>query len=609
MTDSAARHGDGPNTDGVPLSHLLRLARPQTKALVLATVLSMVTALVALAQPVLVKRVLDEIESGGSVAVPVTAIITIFLAEAILGGVNGYLRGRIGESIVAGLRSTMVARLLRWPLRAHEAHSPGDLISRVGSDTGQVRAALGGSLTEITAGTVTLVGALVAMALLDPLMLGMTLGCLVVAFIAVAVVSVRIMVATVQAQQAVGRLSAGLERVLRTVRTVKLSVAEAREEKDLTGAARSAYKAGLRQAKLEALVEPVTSISVQCALILVVGAGGFRVSQGTMDLGTLIAFLMYVFYLAVPATTLFMSVTDLQAGRAAMARIQQVLDEPDERAGGSREAGSHAEGELSTGEPGTEPPAAELREVEFGYPARPLPKALRGVSFSIPQRAKVAVVGPSGSGKSTVLTLLARLYEPDAGMVRLLGRLVEDYPLDDVRARIGFVEQEAPIMAGTLRSNLTYARPDATEEQIRGAIAKTNLAEFVDGLPKGLDTEVGDGGALLSGGQRQRVAIARMLLKEPSLLLLDEATSQMDGENERLLVETLDKAAQECAVVVIAHRLSTVRNADRIIVMEDGRVRTVGTHDSLVHTDALYARLAHSALHEDRRLDEHSTTH
>lgn len=596
MADETAQRSDDSDGEAVPISELLRIARPHAPALVIATALSMVAAGVALVQPVLVKKVMEEMGRGAPVAVPVAGIVAVFMTEALLGAVNGYLRGRIGESIVAGLRTTMVGRLLRWPMRSHEAHSPGDLISRVGSDTGQVRAALGGSLTEIVSGMVTLVGALVVMAVLDPLMLSMTLACLLVALVAVAVVSVRIMGATVQAQRAVGRLSSGLERVLRTVRTVKLSVAEEREERELTDSVRSSYSAGLRQARLEALVEPVSSIAVQCALILVVGIGGVRVSQGTMELGTLVAFLMYVFYLAVPATTLFMSVTDLQAGRAAMARIRHILAQPSE---GQSATVEDIRAMTGTGIEDALPLVAELCGVEFGYPARPLPKALDGVSFSVPQRAKVAVVGPSGAGKSTVLSLLARLYEPDAGIVRFLGRSIEDYPLNDVRSRIGLVEQEAPVMAGTLRSNLTYACPDATEEQIQSALAKTNLTGFVKGLPGGLDTQVGDGGALLSGGQRQRLAIARMLMKEPALLLLDEATSQMDGENERLLIATLDKAAQDCAVVVIAHRLSTVRNADQIVVMEEGRVRAVGSHDSLVRSDELYMRLARSALQDD----------
>ncbi|MFJ1731188.1 ABC transporter ATP-binding protein [Streptomyces sp. NPDC088254] len=569
----------------VPLRTLLAHARPQAPALVAAAVLSGLAAVLALVQPLVVKRVFSDLSASRPVTTMVLIVVVLFLAEALLGAAQSYLLGRIGEGIVLNLRTTLVARLLRWPLSTHERHRAGDLISRVSTDTTSVRGALASSLTDILAGVLTFVGSLALMLVLDPLMLGLTLACLLVAVLAVFAVSLRLMGATLQAQRSVGRLSAGLERALRSIRTVKLSTAEQREEERLCGDVRDAYRAGIRQAKLEALIHPVTSVAVQGALVLVLGIGGARVARGTMELGELIAFLLYLLYLAVPMGTLFTSITDLQAGRAALARVEEVMREPLE-ADPPNGAPSPAEGGSA------DVSAVSVRAVRFGYPSRSGVPALEELDFEVPEFSRTALVGPSGAGKSTVLSLIGRLYDPAAGSVRLFGRDIGDMPLNELRGMIGHVEQESPVLAGTLRSNLVYARPDASDEQLADVLRKTNLTDFVDSLPEGLETDVGDGGVLLSGGQRQRVAIARMLLKEPRVLLLDEVTSQMDAENEHLLQQTLREAARVCTVLVVAHRLSTVRDADQILVMDGGRVRARGTHASLLRDDELYAHLA-----------------
>ncbi|MFF8584322.1 ABC transporter ATP-binding protein [Streptomyces althioticus] len=577
----------------VPLRQLLAHARPQAPALVTASLLSCVAAVVALVQPLVVKKVFTDLSDSRPVTATVLVIVGLFLAEALLGSVQSYLLGRIGEGVVMNLRTTLVGRLLRWPAATYARHRSGDLISRVSADTTAVRGALASSLTETLAGVLTFAGSLVLMLVLDPLMLGLTLGCLLVSFLAVFAVSLRIMTATVEAQRSVGRIGAGLERVLRAIRTVKLSGAEDREEKALVADVRAAHRAGMRQAKLEALVHPVTAVSVQGALVLVLGIGGARVADGTMALGELIAFLLYLLYLAVPMATLFSSLTDLQAGRAALSRVQELLDEPLERTNGATAPAATG----TTGGPSSSAaPAMALDGVIFAYPGREGHPALRDLSFTVPEFSRTALVGPSGAGKSTVLSLVSRMYDADRGAVRLLGRDVTDMPLKEVRDLIGHVEQESPVLAGTLRSNLVYARPDATDAEIADVLERTNLTAFAASLPDGLDTEVGDGGILVSGGQRQRIAIARMLLKRPRILLLDEVTSQMDAENERLLNATLKEAAATCTVLVVAHRLSTIQDADQILVLDGGRVTASGTHARLMGEGGLYAHLARTQL-------------
>lgn len=282
----------------------------------------------------------------------------------------------------------------------------------------------------------------------------------------------------------------------------------------------------------------------------------------------------------------FASFTELQQGLAAMGRIREVLEFP-------------VEGDSPGSFPTTPPagaPVARLDRVCFGYgPGRPV---LEDVSFEIPDPGLTALVGPSGSGKSTVFALLSRFYDAGSGGVSVGGTDVRHLPLDELRARVAYVEQDTPVLAGTVRQNLLYANPVATDEELEGVLDLANLCAFVEKLPEGLDTEVGDGGTLLSGGERQRIALARMLLCRPRLLLLDEVTSQLDAENERALKETVRRVSRRCAVAVISHRLSTVVEADGILLLDAGRVSAEGTHEQLLENSPLYRRLVETQMIE-----------
>ncbi|WP_197519746.1 ABC transporter ATP-binding protein [Pseudonocardia sp. HH130630-07] len=531
--------------------------------------------------PLLVQEIVDRVTTGRGLASLVLILVGVFLAEALLSAVQSYLLGRTGETVVLHLRRSMVGRLIRWPIATHDRHRTGDLLSRVGADTGAVRTAMANSLSEIVSGTIVAAGSLVIMAVLDPILLALTLGCLLVAVVAIGLVSVRIMIVTMTAQRSLGAVVAGLERALRAVRTVKLSQAEDREDTALRRDLDATYDAGVRQAKLESLLLPATAIAVQGALVLVLAVGGARLATGDLEAGTLIAFLLYLFTLVVPMTGLFAAFTDLQAGRAAFHRVRQVLDEPgDETATPPRRpAGSCT--------PDT--PAVTMAGVSFGYPGRE--PVLQELSLQLPEFSCTALVGPSGAGKSTVLALLSTLYVPTAGTVELFGRDLGSMGVSESRTLVGYVEQDSPVMAGTVLDNLTYAAPHSTSDDIDRVLELTNLTGFVSRLPDGLRTEVGDGGALLSGGERQRIAVARMLLKHPRLLMLDESTSQMDPENERLLVRTIAGLRAECTTLVVAHRLSTVQDADRIVVLDRGRIVAAGRHTELLRESPLYVHM------------------
>jgi ABC-type multidrug transport system fused ATPase/permease subunit len=556
--------------------------RPRLGTLAFALVLALVATAAQLVQPLMVSRVIDAVTNGTSVLDPVLILVLLFVADAGISAFGGYLLGRTGEGIVLDLRRTLIGHLLRLPIPAHDRLRTGDLLSRVTTDTTLLRDALTQSVTQIVAGSLTLVGAVTLMAILDPLLLGVALACVAAATAIVLVVSAGVRKATEEAQRSIGRLGAALERVLRAIRTVKLSGAEAREDAAVSAEAHAAYAAGVRATKLRSVVEPATFVALQGAFVLVLGIGGARLAAGQISVADLVAFLLYLAYLIGPLAMVFVSLTDLQAGLAAVGRINEVLESPLEPSGGAPVA------------PQAEAPAVRFDNVSFGY--GPERRVLDGVSFTVPKFARTALVGPSGVGKSTAFALLERFYDVDAGCVELGGVDVRHVPLLELRRRVGYVEQDSPVLAGTVRQNLVYANPDATEREIEEVLDLTNLRSLIERLPQGLDTEVGDGGNLLSGGERQRIAIARMLLTRPEVLLLDEITSQLDAKNEVALRDTVMRLAQRCTVLVIAHRLSTVVDAEQIIVLGEGRVGGAGTHEELVRSNPLYRELVESQL-------------
>ncbi len=558
---------------------LVAYIRPHRRALLLGGVLSLVGSLAGLAMPLLAKTVIDAFGEQRSLLGPVLGLTAAVLLGAAIGALGSYVLERMGEGIVFSARRTLVDRMLRLRVSEVDRLKPGDLMSRVTSDTTLLRAVFTNGVVETVSSLFMLVGAVVMMAVIDGVLLLITLGVLVVVGGFVSLIMPRIQRASMQAQVAVGEMGAVLDRVLQAFRTVKASGAEEREIAAVGEAAREARDRGIAVAWLTSIAGVSAWVSAQLAFVAVLGVGGARVSSGSLEVSSLIAFLLYLFYLVAPIGQLVNGFTQVQNGLAAVKRIREIEELPAEAADGA------------VYEVGRVPAGVVFEGVAFRY-GDDRPVVHDDVSFEVLAGGLTALVGPSGAGKSTVFALLERFYEQQAGTITIDGRDIADWPLAELRACLGYVEQDAPVLDGTLRENLVFAAPGVDEADIWRVLARTRLEDLVSRLPEGLETRVGHRGIMLSGGERQRVAIARALLRSPRLLLLDEATSQLDAVNELRLREVIAEVAAETTVLVIAHRLSTVAGADRIVVMEAGRVRAVGTHDELLADDALYRELA-----------------
>ncbi|CAL9593481.1 Vitamin B12 import ATP-binding protein BtuD [Streptomyces sp. enrichment culture] len=574
------------------LRTLFGLTAGHRRAMGVAVLLTLAGSGLGLAQPLVARQAVDA-SGRGQVVWPFLGLLgVLFLTEAVTGSVGRFLLERTGEGVVRQLRLGLVDRLLRLEMRVYDRQRGGDLVSRVTADTALLREVVSQNLVDLVTGSIVAAGALVLMAWLDPLLLLLVVLTVAVAAAVVSSLFTALRGASEQMQRAVGAIAADLERALGALPMVRVHRAEKREAARVGARVAEAHAAGVRTAKLASVMSPAVELAVQGSFLLVLVVGGLRVGGRSGSLGDLVAFLLYASYLVLPLSSVFQAVGQIQRGMGAHQRVEQAMRLPVERTG---PAAAPARRVSRAGAPGSgERPPLALDDVHFGYaPHRPV---LRGVSFTVDAYRQVALVGPSGAGKSTVFALIAGFYEPDSGAVLFDGRPSVELGRDACRRRIAVVDQNTHVVHGTLRENIAYAVPDASAAELRRVVDLVGLGALVDRLPGGLDAVVGERGSTLSGGERQRVALARALLARPSLLLLDEPTSHLDAINEAALTTVMREVARECAVLIVAHRLSTVRHADRIVVLDRGRTVGQGRHEELLAANPLYRKLAASQL-------------
>jgi len=586
--------------DGGPRAtfrQLLPFLAEHRKILSVVIGLSMLGALTGLAQPLLVAQVISTVEAGGELGSLVGVLIGLVMVTALLSGYRHYLLQRTGEGVVLSSRKALIRKMLHLPIRQFDERRTGDLVSRVGSDTTLLRAVLTQGLVEALGGAVTFIGAIIAMLILDPVLFSLTIAVVAVAVTTVVTLSRRIRFASRKAQEKVGDLTASVERAISSIRTVRAAGATEREIVVIDRDSEGAWRMGLVVAKISALVVPVSGISLQVAFLVVLGVGGYRVASGALDVAYLVAFILFLFMMIMPLGQAFGAINSVNQALGALGRIQEIIDLPAEDADDAPTT-SALPHPMPSGVP-----ALSFRDVSFSYPERGEAAAtdseqasrrvvLDRVSFDVPVGSRVALVGPSGAGKSTTFSLIERFYDPTGGEILLAGIALPDLPRAVLRRQLGYVEQDAPVLAGSLRDNLLLAAPEASADDCVAVLDEVNLSEVLARDPLGLDAPVGEAGVMLSGGERQRLAIARALLAAPAILLLDESTSSLDGRNEQLMRDAIDKVASQRTLIVIAHRLSTVVDSDLIIVLDHGRVIGQGTHDELLESTPLYRDLA-----------------
>ncbi|MGX4733377.1 ABC transporter ATP-binding protein [Kitasatospora griseola] len=592
MVDTGPAPADAPRapepTLREALTELRRYVAPERRRLLTAGLLLLLSGAVGLVQPLVVQHLLGGTDPLRGAARPLLALIALVVVGAAASAYGGYQLSSAAEGAVLTARRQLTAHVLRLPMTAFRRATPGDLMARVTGDTTLLRQVVQQTLVQAVTGLVMTLGALVMMAVLDPVLLGASVLAIALLLGALGLVMPRIRRASIGAQDSVGEMGAVLDRSLTAFTTVKACGTEESEARRVADAAERAYRHGVVRARWDSTANAAALLAVHLVFLVVLGVGALRVSYGAIPVATLVAFLLYVFFLTEPVMSLVGVVAFAQTGRAALQRIGEITRLPPEPPR-SPAASAGAAGAVGAAGPGE--PAVVFDRVSFRYPGGPDP-VLRDFSLAVPAVGLTALVGPSGAGKSTVLNLVERFWDPDAGSILLDGAEVRDWDLHRLRSVIGYVEQDAPVMAGSLRENLAYATDRATDAELHEVLELTRLDGLLTRLGGDLDAPVQYRGVSLSGGERQRIAIARALLRRPRLLLLDEATSQLDAVNEAALRSVVQDLAARMPVLAVAHRLSTVRDAARIAVVQSGTVRAVGTHEELLRSDPLYAQLA-----------------
>ena len=530
--DTRARRGPRAS-----LKQLVPYLLSQRGPLALALTLGVIGAGTSLVQPVLLGQVIERVQASQPLGLLLAVLSALVLVDALLSGFQHYVLQRMGEGVVLHSRRTLISRILHLPIGEFDRRRTGDLVSRVGSDTTLLRAVLTQGMAEAISGLLVFVGALIGMLVIDPVLFGITFAVVVVALVVVVLVSARIRPAVTRAQQKVGDLAAQVERSISSIRTIRAAGATEREQQATEAEAEEAYRLGLKVAKISALIVPISFLALQLSFLVVLGLGGYRVATGAIGIAQLVMFIVFLFLMVAPLGQAFGAIAAVNQALGALGRIQEIASSPTETehdaelsptgriaplAESARE-GAPAIGfdRVSFTYRSAAPARVDARELVSGRGGRGAYRdaeaapaeivetpVLHEVSFDVARGSRVALVGPSGAGKSTVLSLIERFYDPDGGTISLHGADLRTLDRAELRAQLGYVEQDAPVLAGSVRDNLLLGAPNASDAECERVLRAVNLGDLVDraakqaGLTTGLDAQVGERGIMLSGGEK-----------------------------------------------------------------------------------------------------------
>ncbi|MFJ9501176.1 ABC transporter ATP-binding protein [Brevibacillus centrosporus] len=568
--------------------HLIKETKPSKWKVGIALFLSVATTLVSLVIPLFTKDLVDSFTLSSISPGQIVILAIAFVAQAIAGGVSIYLLNHVGQSIVASLRERLWKKLLVLPVSYYDNHRTGDTISRMTNDTGVVKGLITEHLSNFFTGIIAIVGSIATLLYLDWQMTLVMLIAVPFAFFILMPLGRQMYKISKGLQDETASFTTVMNQVLSEVRLVKSSNAEPHEYQSGKKGIDNLFRYGLKEGRVQAMIGPLISFVLMVLLVVVMGYGGMRVATGALTAGELVAFILYLVQIVMPMGQFTQFFTQLQKAIGATERIIETLDAKEEDHVSGREL-------KSANQP------IYVENVGFAYDSGET--ILENVSFTIDPGKVTAIVGPSGSGKTTMFSLLERYYQPNSGSIRLGEEQIQGFTLASWRSKIGYVSQESPLIAGTIRENICYGLDrEISDDELRQAAAMAYADQFIEELPDGYETQVGERGVKLSGGQRQRIGIARALLRDPQILMLDEATSSLDSKSELVVQQALTNLMKGRTTLVIAHRLSTVVDADQILFLEKGKITGRGRHAELYETHALYREFATQQLRVKERV-------
>lgn len=557
-----------------PLLYLLKKVDWPKKLVFTAMTLSILGSLSGLLVPLFTGKLVDTFNAESLDLRMVWLFIGVFLVNAVLSGIGTYLLSKIGEKTIYSIREKLWKHLINLKMSFFDKNESGQLMSRITDDTNVINLFISEKAPSVLPSLLTLIGSIVMLFILDWQMTLMTFLILPI-FIGIMVPLGRKMgKISKDTQTEISRFSGILGRVLTEMKLVKVTTSEEKELEKTKGTLLGIYDLGLKEAKIRAIISPLSGVIMTLTVAVILGFGGIRVSSGAITAGTLVAMIFYVVQLSAPILNFSMFLTDYKKAVGASERIYEIYQEEAEKRGDDHN------------QPITNHQDITFENVSFGYEDNPV---IKDLSLSIRSGEVTAFVGPSGSGKSTLFSLIERLYPINHGQILYGNQPIDDISLKYWRQKIGYVMQSNAMMSGTIRDNLTYGvYSEVDEETLVHYTKMARCYDFIMAFPQGFDTEIGERGTKLSGGQRQRIDIARSFIKNPDILLLDEATANLDSESEFYIQQALNELMKDRTTIVIAHRLATIKKANQIVFLDKGEITGVGTHQELLASHEKY---------------------